>query len=407
MIHDARARQRRHRAGAAIVLAAAAAGALLLASGGSGAGRGISHRPAHRRPPGRQAAGGAQLRPVVVMRGLRRSAAYAADGSLYVTQQLNAYGLAPVDALWRVSPASGRIRASRPLDGTFSQALMASGSLWVTSTSGARSWLWRLDPASLAVDERLLLGSNGDGSGEAAPTLTAAGGWLWIGDLDRLIRVSSATGAVTETIHVPGAGGIGVASNPSGGVLLDSEGRQIAHIQRRDPRTGRLLRQSAPIGSVSFPYVGGVYGDSVWVSNATGMAGYVQRFSLATLKPTRFAGAKPHPGVTMPAGDPRGQRHQGADARRDPMGHPAGRRAPAQLLRQPAQRGDPCIASVRTRGAAAHRRGRSRLLRPERASSLRDARLREDQPALLRQGRHLAAPVAARAARTLCVWYAG
>ena len=300
MIHDARARQRRHRAGAAIVLAAAAAGALLLASGGSGAGRGISHRPAHRRPPGRQAAGGAQLRPVVVMRGLRRSAAYAADGSLYVTQQLNAYGLAPVDALWRVSPASGRIRASRPLDGTFSQALMASGSLWVTSTSGARSWLWRLDPASLAVDERLLLGSNGDGSGEAAPTLTAAGGWLWIGDLDRLIRVSSATGAVTETIHVPGAGGIGVASNPSGGVLLDSEGRQIAHIQRRDPRTGRLLRQSAPIGSVSFPYVGGVYGDSVWVSNATGMAGYVQRFSLATLKPTRFAGAKPHPGVTMP-----------------------------------------------------------------------------------------------------------
>ncbi len=234
------------------------------------------------------------------MRGLRRPAAYAADGRLYVIQQLNAYGLAPVDGLWRVSPASGRVLATRPLDGTFSQALEAGGSLWVTSTAGARSWLWRLDPASLAVNERRLLGSSGDGSGEAAPTLTAAGGWLWIGEMDRLIRVSTATGAVTKSIRVPSAGGIGVASSPSGGVLLDSEGRQIAHIQRRDPRTGRLLRQSEPIGSVSFPYVGGIYGNSVWVSNATGMAGYVERFSLATLKPTRFAGAKPHPGVTMP-----------------------------------------------------------------------------------------------------------
>jgi hypothetical protein len=40
--------------------------------------------------------------------------------------------------------------------------------------------------------------------------------------------------------------------------------------------------------------------NSLWLSNTGGHAGYVERFSLATLKPTAFAGSQLHPGVLMP-----------------------------------------------------------------------------------------------------------
>jgi hypothetical protein len=234
------------------------------------------------------------------MRGLRNAQAYAAGGRLYVIQQVSAFGPAPINELSRVSPATGRILATRSLDGSYSQALLAGGSLWVTTMRGARSWLWRLDPVSLAVRTTLLLGIHGDGYGEPAPTMTIVRGWLWVGDMDELLRVSPVTARITSEVPVPHAGGVGVASDNNGAVLVDSEGRETAFLQRRNPINGTLLKQSAPIQSISRPYVGGVYDNSVWVSNTGGHAGYVERFSLKTLKPTAFAGAQRHPGVMGP-----------------------------------------------------------------------------------------------------------
>lgn len=48
------------------------------------------------------------------------------------------------------------------------------------------------------------------------------------------------------------------------------------------------------------PYIGGIFDGGVWISESGGMMGYVQRLALDTLKPTSFAGAQPHPGITAP-----------------------------------------------------------------------------------------------------------
>ena len=87
----------------------------------------------------------------------------------------------------------------------------------------------------------------------------------------------------------------------AGQTLVDSTGRQSAYVQTRDPKDGSLVAQSSTIESVSRPYVGGVFGNGIWVSNATGNAGYIERFSLRTLNFTSFRGARPHRGVNMPA----------------------------------------------------------------------------------------------------------
>jgi hypothetical protein len=82
--------------------------------------------------------------------------------------------------------------------------------------------------------------------------------------------------------------------------LVDSAGQQKAYIQTRNPLDGTLIAQSSTIESVARPYIGGVFGNGIWISNAGGSSGYVERLSLRTLKPTAFRGAQPHPGVTMP-----------------------------------------------------------------------------------------------------------
>ena len=147
----------------------------------------------------------------VLMRGLRNAQAYPAGGRLYVAEQLNAFGRAPLDELMRVDPATGRVATKRVLGGTYDRALLADGSLWVATTRGANSWLLRLGPDSLTVSSKLPLGSGGDGTVEAYPTLTIAGGWLWVGYWNELLRMSIKTGKVTKAVVVRHAEGVGVS----------------------------------------------------------------------------------------------------------------------------------------------------------------------------------------------------
>jgi hypothetical protein len=236
----------------------------------------------------------------ILMRGLRNAAAYAAGGRLYVAEQSNAFGKPALDELVRVDTQTGQVAARRWLDSAYNQALLADGSLWVATTREPDSWLWRLDPKSLAVEAKMPLGADADGTAEAYPTMTLAGGWLWVGYLNALLRVSLKTVKVTKVVPVPHAEGVGVSSDAHGRTLVDSVGQQRANIQARNPVDGSLIAHSSTIESVSRPYIGGVFGDGVWISNATGSAGYVERLSLRTLKPTPFRGAQPHPGVEMP-----------------------------------------------------------------------------------------------------------
>lgn len=80
----------------------------------------------------------------------------------------------------------------------------------------------------------------------------------------------NSTAQATVTSRVPGAQGIDVASNPSDSVLIDSEGHEIARVQRRDPHTGAVQAQSPKYQGVTNPGIGGVSDGGIWLSEAGG-----------------------------------------------------------------------------------------------------------------------------------------
>ncbi len=235
----------------------------------------------------------------VLLRRLENPQAYAAGGSLYIAQQVTPPGDTVRSELMRVDPATGHVRAVRRLGSAFDQAVLADGVVWVATTRGPMSWLWGLDPDSLAVRRRELLPGSGHNDGIVG-TMALAGGWLWVANSDRLDRVSPATGAVAGQVSVRGAQGIDVAADAAGRVLIVSEGHERARVQRRNPVTGALIAQSPVFDGVTKPYVGGIFGGGVWISEAGGMMAAVERLGLGTLRPTAFPGAQPHPGESGP-----------------------------------------------------------------------------------------------------------
>lgn len=86
--------------------------------------------------------------------------------------------------------------------------------------------------------------------------MTLAGGWLWVGNENRLARVALPTGDITSQIAIPGATVVAPASDPAGRVLLVSEGGEVSRIQRRDPHTGRLIASSGAFTGVEPPAIG-------------------------------------------------------------------------------------------------------------------------------------------------------
>jgi hypothetical protein len=235
----------------------------------------------------------------VLLGGLENPQAYAAGGRLYVVQQVTRPGAQVLSELMRVDRDSGQVGAVRRLGSAFDQALLVGRVLWITTTRGRTSWLWRLDTGSLRVWSRKVLVGSGTNDGLVG-TLAVAGGWLWVGASDRLERVALPSGKVTGQIIIPGAGGVDVAADRSGRVLLDSEGHEFARVQLRDPHTGALIASSGRFEGVTKPYIGGIAGGGAWISQSGGMMGAVERLSLVTLRPTRFAGARPHPGESGP-----------------------------------------------------------------------------------------------------------
>jgi hypothetical protein len=89
---------------------------------------------------------------------------------------------------------------------------------------------------------------------------------------------------VTTSIILPGAATSDLSTDAAGTPLIvgeaDSGGRGA--IQRRDPVTGAILA-AHPTGGVAAPDVAGPIGSAVWVSEPTGMLGYVQRLDATTL----------------------------------------------------------------------------------------------------------------------------
>ena len=262
------------------------AGALLAACGSSPAGA-PALAPSSTALPSSASPPAATATPPVIQtvfgRQLRNPEVAVTGGSVYVAWQVSPAGGVARSELARVDPASGRIEAARPLGAAFAQAISAGGALWV-SVSGARDeTLLRLSPQTLKLTGRRRIAST-PSQGLAATAVAAAGGGLWAADGNRLLRLSLPGARITASITLPGAATSDLSADPAGTVLLvgeaDSSGRGA--VQRRDPATGAVLAAHPMLG-VAAPVVAGPAGSAVWVSQPTGLLGYVQRLDATTL----------------------------------------------------------------------------------------------------------------------------
>lgn len=120
-------------------------------------------------------------------------------------------------------------------------------------------------------------------------------GSLWVAAGPALVRVSLPGGGLSAIVSLGDAISSSVAADSTGKVLVLGEANNAGTgiIERRNPTTGTLLAASTPLHGVFTPLVGGAIDGTAWVSESTGMMGYVQHYSLeplAPIKPTCKAG---------------------------------------------------------------------------------------------------------------------
>ncbi len=158
-------------------------------------------------------------------------------------------------------------------------------SVWAVLATSSGETLLRMNPVTLTVTGQLQVGG---GSFQSAANrdnhLSIAGGALWVAGGDRLVRVSLKTMKATRVVTLPGAFTSAIAGNADGSLLIVSEANSggLGSLQRRDPVSGALLASHQVIG-VTAPALGGVIDSGAWMAEPTGMMGYVERVSTATL----------------------------------------------------------------------------------------------------------------------------
>lgn len=207
-------------------------------------------------------------------------------GSLYLRRSLSpARQDPPWMELARVDAATGAIVATNTFSlGAIGAPLAAAGSLWLTGSFSGHAMLLRLDPRTLMVTGELTIAPVNSGAGQSH--IAYAGGSIWVDGSDELVRVSPATVAAELTIPLPGADTSDIGGSPDGGTLIVSEADSgDGTIQRRDPVTGALLASHPMLGVIAPLIGGGVSAAGAWVSEPTGMLGYIERFSAASLTP--------------------------------------------------------------------------------------------------------------------------
>ena len=210
---------------------------------------------------------------------------------LYLAWQVSPLGRASVhDELSLVNRSTGTVAARRAVDGSVLDVIGAGGSLYMTVTTTSTESLIELDPRTLAVRHRWTLRQTARGEGSApfsSTTLATTRGRLWVAAGHDLDRFALPQAKELAPVPVAGAQGLGVGSDSAGTVLVVSvdNGGSGGWIERRDPRTGAVLRRSSPIGGVAGPQLGGLVGDDLWISNPTGNMGFVELYDAQTLAP--------------------------------------------------------------------------------------------------------------------------
>jgi hypothetical protein len=232
----------------------------------------------------------------VLLRHLDNAGAAFVDGTLYVWQQSNPVATAGRTELMRVNPVNGRVMATRQLGlvgvGSWSPGSMvaADGWLWIAGVSegkadGLGGWLLRLQPKTLVVQSRIHLSGLG-----TPPKAVLAGGWLWVCAGDRLYRISPRSNHITAKISLGDAESSDVTSSATGNQLLvseEDESNGIGAIELRNAASGALVDSTNPaILGVNAPSLSQVVDGGVWLSQSTGMMGYIERLDVSTLSPT-------------------------------------------------------------------------------------------------------------------------
>ena len=219
-------------------------------------------------------------------RVLSNPAVTVTGGRLYVAWQVNrASAPVPRFELARADQATGAIEATHRLGAGYpGTPLAAGGWLWITTSTAAGERLLRMNPADLALTGDIGIGGRSyQGVTSRGDDLAAAGGALWVTSGGRLLRVSPRTAKVTAVIPLPGVFSSGVDASAAILIVSEADGSGLGSVQRRDPVTGALIA-SHPMGGVTAPGIG-VIGSGVWVAEPTGMLGYIERFSTATMAP--------------------------------------------------------------------------------------------------------------------------
>lgn len=221
----------------------------------------------------------------IVGRVLTNPALTVTGDSLYLRWSLSpAQQEPPRMELARVDAATGEIAATNTFSpGAIGAPLAAAGSLWLTGSFTGSTMLLRLNPRTLMVTGELTIPPVNSGAEQSH--IAYAGGAIWVDGSDELVRVSPATVAAELTISLPSADTSDIGASPDGGTLIVSEADSgDGTVQRRDPVTGTLLSAHPMLGVIA-PMIGGVSAAGAWVSEPTGMLGYIERFSAASLTP--------------------------------------------------------------------------------------------------------------------------
>ena len=214
------------------------------------------------------------------------SEGYVAAGSVYY------FETAPVGEhvgefydLTRINSTSGALLAHHRFDNAIDQQLVAARSLWVTTTNGDDTTLWRLNAQTLAPISQTALPARSDADGIAG-SMAIAGGELWVGD-GTLDRVSLTTGKLDKVVTPPHSGPVQVAAGADGRILLASLGySHPTYIARLDPRTGAVLATTTVPHSFTQPTVAGIVGSGAWIENTVGTKVTAQRLDATTLHAT-------------------------------------------------------------------------------------------------------------------------
>jgi hypothetical protein len=282
-LDSSRARHTRAQARATIVVCAAVA----LAGAACGSSRAADTTPAASHTSA------ASRALVVLVHHIGSPAAYATPLGLYV------YDSEPAalrrhtvrTELRRIDSRSGRVLAHARLTGTIVQTLIVGADLWVTTKSGPEDLLtvWRLAPTSLTIRSLTHMpvpkptgfaGTVGyDGS------MASAGGWIWVADVDRIVRLASANGSISAVVMFPNSGGLSVTGD-GGRTLMALGGSDLVRAFRLNPVDGSVLATSKPFLGAGSGTFGGIIDGGIWMYMGTGHLGFGARMRLPDLRTT-------------------------------------------------------------------------------------------------------------------------